>query len=87
MRVRTHGDSVIGNYSTIFESAQRDDQPVLVKLTGEFDIRCRRTLEHMLRDCLASGRSTLVYLSEVTFMDSRCVWELAPKRPTRKVRC
>jgi anti-anti-sigma factor len=73
----THGDSVIQNDSTIFESAQCDDQPVLVKLSGEFDIRYRRTLEHTLRDCLASGRLTLVDLSEVTFMDARCVWELA----------
>lgn len=63
--------------STIFGSAQRDEQPVLVKLSGEFDIRYLRTLENTLRDCLASGRSTLVDLSEVTFMDSRCVWELA----------
>ena len=63
--------------STIFESAQRDEQPVLVKLSGEFDIRYLRTLENMLRDCLASGRSTLVDLSEVTFMDSWCVSELA----------
>ena len=63
--------------STIFGSAQRDEQPVLVKLSGEFDIRYRRTLNNTLRDCLASGRSTLVDLSEVTFMDSRCVWELA----------
>ena len=63
--------------STIFESAQRDEQPLLVKLSGEFDIRSLRTLENMLRDCLASRRSTLVDLSEVTFMDSRCVWELA----------
>ena len=68
---------MIQNDSTIFESAQRDDPPVLVKLSGEFDIRYRRTLENTLRDCLASGRSTLVDLSEVTFMDSRCVWELA----------
>jgi anti-anti-sigma factor len=73
----THGDSVIQNDSTIFESAQRDDPPVLVKLSGEFDIRYRRTLKNTLRDCLASGKSTLVDLSEVTFMDSRCVWELA----------
>ena len=63
--------------STVFESAQRDEQPVVVKLSGEFDIRYLRTLENMLRDCLASGRSTLVDLSEVTFIDSRCVWELA----------
>jgi anti-anti-sigma factor len=73
----TQGDSVIKNDSTIFESAQCDDQPVLVKLSGEFDIRYRRILEHTLRDCLASGRLTLVDLSEVMFMDSRCVWELA----------
>lgn len=77
MRLRTDGGSVIENDSTIFESAQRDDKAVLVKLSGEFDIRYLRTLENMLRDCLASGRSTLVDLSEVTFMDSRCVWELA----------
>ena len=68
---------MIENDSTIFESAQRDDKAVLVKLSGEFDIRYLRTLENMLRDCLASGMSTLVDLSEVTFMDSRCVWELA----------
>jgi anti-anti-sigma factor len=77
LRLRTEGGSVIENDSTIFESAQRDDKAVLVKLSGEFDIRYLRTLENMLRDCLASGRSTLVDLSEVTFMDSRCVWELA----------
>ena len=63
--------------STIFESAQRDEQPVLVKLSGGFDIRYLRTLENMLRDCLASRRPALVDLSEVTFMDSQCVWELA----------
>ena len=63
--------------STVFVSAQRDNQPELVKLTGEIDIRCRSALEDTLRDCLASGRQALVDLSEVTFMDSRCVWELA----------
>ena len=68
---------MIQNDSTKFESAQRDDPPVLVKLSGEFDIQYRRTLNITLRDCLASGRSTLVDLSGVTFMDSRCVWELA----------
>jgi anti-anti-sigma regulatory factor len=77
LRIRTDGVSVIESDSTIFESAQRDQQPILVKLSGEFDIRYLRTLENMLRDCLASGRSTLVDLSEVMFMDSRCVWELA----------
>lgn len=77
LRFRTDGGSVKVSDSTIFESTQRDEQPVLVKLSGEFDIRYLRTLENMLRDCLASGRSTLVDLSEVTFMDSQCVWELA----------
>jgi hypothetical protein len=33
---------VIVSDSTIFGSAQRDEQPVLVKLSGEFDIRYRR---------------------------------------------
>ncbi len=51
-------------------------RPVLVKLSGEFDIRYQRTLEDILSDCLVSGRSTLVDLSEVTFMDSLCVREL-----------
>jgi anti-anti-sigma factor len=73
----THGDSVIESDSTIFESAQRNDQPVVVKLSGKFDIRYWRTLENTLRYCLVSGRLTLADLSEVTFMDSRCVWELA----------
>ena len=76
MRLTTHGDSVIQNDSTIFESAQRDYAPVLVKLSGELDIRYRRTLKNTLRECVASGRSTLVDLSGVTFMDSRCLREL-----------
>ena len=66
--------------STMFESAQRDgrdDRPVMVKLSGELDVRYRRTLEDTLRACLAAGRPTLVDLSEVTFMDSRCLRELA----------
>lgn len=77
MHFRIDGDSVIESDSMIFESEPRDDQPVVVKLSGEFDIRYRRTLENTLRDCLASRRSTLIDLSEVTFMDARCVWELA----------
>ena len=68
---------MIESDSTIFESAQRDDRPVLVKLSGEFDVRYRRTLKHTLRDCLVSGRPTLVDLSGVMFMDFRCVRELA----------
>jgi anti-anti-sigma factor len=66
--------------STIFEGARRDgreDQAVLVRLSGEFDVRYEKILEDTLIDCLASGRPTLVDLSEVTFMDSRCVRELA----------
>jgi anti-anti-sigma factor len=77
LRFRIDGDSVIESDSTISESEPRDDQPVVVKLSGEFDIRYRRTLENTLRDCLASRKSTLIDLSEVTFMDARCVWELA----------
>jgi hypothetical protein len=38
LRIRTDGGSVIESDSTIFESAQRDEQPVLLKLSGEFDI-------------------------------------------------
>jgi anti-anti-sigma factor len=77
LRFRIDGENVIVSDSTIFESEPRDDQPVVVRLSGEFDIRYRRTLENTLRDCLASRRSTLIDLSEVTFMDARCVWELA----------
>jgi anti-anti-sigma factor len=73
----TDGGSVMVSNSPVFVSAQRDNQPELVKLSGEIDIRCRSVLEDTLRDCLASGRRALVDLSEVTFMDSRCVWELA----------
>ena len=50
---------------------------MLVKLSGEFDVRYQRILEDTLSDCLVSGRPTYVDLSEVTFMDSRCVRELA----------
>jgi anti-anti-sigma factor len=77
LRFRIDGDSVIESDPTIFASAERDDRPVLVKLSGEFDVRYRMTLEDTLRDCLASVRPTLVDLSGVTFMDTRCVWELA----------
>jgi anti-anti-sigma factor len=66
--------------STIFEVAQRDgrdDGAVLVKLSGEFDVRYEKVLEDTLSDCLASGRPAFVDLSEVTFMDSRCVRDLA----------
>ena len=51
--------------------------PMLVRLSGDFDVRYERILEDTLSDCLASGGLTLVDLSGVTFMDSRCVRELA----------
>ena len=65
--------------STILETAQhkgRRDQPILVKLSGEFDVRYQRILEHAMSACLASGSSTFVDLSEVTFMDAQCIREL-----------
>ena len=77
---RTDGGSVIHSDSTIFGAAQRDrgeGRPKLVKLSGEFDVRYQRILEDTLIDCLNSGRLTFVDLSGVTFMDSRCVQELA----------
>ena len=54
-----------------------DGRSVLVKLSGEFDIRYQKTLEDILSDCLGSERPTLVDLSKVTFMDFLCVRELA----------
>ena len=77
---RTDGGGVIKSDSAIFEVAQRDgreDGAVLVKLSGEFDVCYEKVLEDTLSDCLASGRPAFVDLSEVTFMDSRCVQELA----------
>ena len=66
--------------STIFETPQREgheNQALLVRLSGEFDVLYEKVLEDTLCDCLASGRPTYVDLSGVTFMDSRCVRELA----------
>ena len=77
---RTGRGSTIKSDSTTFETTRRgrrEDQPVLVKLSGEFDVRYHKILEDTLGDCLASGRPTFVDLSEVTFMDSRCIRELA----------
>jgi anti-anti-sigma factor len=65
--------------SAMFETAQRDmceGRPILAKLSGELDVLYQKMLGDALGDCLVSGRSTLVDLSEVTFMDSRCVREL-----------
>ena len=77
---RSDGGSAIQSDSTILGGAQRggsEDRPRLVRLSGEFDVRYKRILEDTLSDSLASGRLTLVDLSGVTFMDSRCVRELA----------
>jgi len=80
LRDRSDGGSAIHSDSTILGGAQRggsENRPKLVKLSGEFDVRYHRIIEDTLSDCLASGRLTLVDLSGVTFMDSRCVRELA----------
>jgi anti-anti-sigma factor len=72
--------SAITSDSTIPGTAQRDrseGRPILVKLSGEFDVRYHKLLEDTLSNCLASGRPTFVDLSEVTFMDSRCVGDVA----------
>jgi anti-anti-sigma factor len=77
---KADGGSAIKSDSPIFETAQRDrreDHPILVKLSGEIDVRYQKILDDTMSDCLASGRSTFVDLSGVTFMDSRCVRELA----------
>jgi anti-anti-sigma factor len=73
----TDGGGVTKKEATRFRSAQRDERPVLIKLSGEFDIRYQSTIEDTLRDCLASGRPALVDLSGVTFMDALCIRELA----------
>jgi anti-anti-sigma factor len=71
---------VLKSDSTILETAQhigRRDQPMLVKLSGEFDVRYQKILEHAMSACLgASASSTFVDLSEVTFMDAQCIREL-----------
>ncbi len=88
-RDRTGGGGTIKSDSTISETARRDrreDKPILVKLCGEFDVRYQKILEDTLSDCLALGRPTFVDLSEVTFMDSRCVRELAIHYQLRKGR-
>jgi anti-anti-sigma factor len=79
LRDRTDGGSVIKSDSAMSDLAQRgrsEGRPILVKLSGEFDVRYQKMLEDTLGDCLDSGRPTFVDLSGVTFMDSRCVQEL-----------
>src|SRR5918995_119212 len=66
--------------SPIFERprrGRREDRPILLRLSGEIDVLCQKLLEDTLSDCLASEMSTSVDLSGVTFIDSRCVRELA----------
>lgn len=66
--------------SPIFETPRRgrsEDRPILLRLSGEIDVLYQKLLEDTLSDCLASERPTLVDLSGVTFIDSRCVRELA----------
>jgi anti-anti-sigma factor len=58
------------------QGGESEGRPVLVRLLGEFDVRYQTILGGTLSDCLASGRLTLVDLSGVTFMDSRCAREL-----------
>jgi anti-anti-sigma factor len=73
---RTDGGGDI-NDSATFETTRREVRTILVKLRGEFDVLSQKILAGTLSDCLASGRLTFVDLSGVTFMDSRCVRELA----------
>src|ERR671916_2007409 len=80
LRDRTNGGSAMKSDTAMFETAQRDmceGRPILAKLSGELDVLYQKMLGDALGDCLVSGRPTLVDLSEVTFMDSRCVQELA----------
>jgi anti-anti-sigma regulatory factor len=49
----------------------------LVKLSGELDVHELRTLHETLSLALSTGLSTIVDLSDVTFLDARCARELA----------
>jgi len=71
------GDSEMENNWITAAPGRRDDRCALITLSGEIDVHCRTILEDTLRGCLAWRGSTLVELSGVTFMDSRCVRELA----------
>jgi anti-anti-sigma factor len=73
----TDGDGAMSNSRKTPASKQHAGRRALLTLSGEFDIRRRRALERTLLDCLAWGGSTIVDLSEVTFMDSWCLRELA----------
>ena len=77
LRDKTDGGSDIKSDSATSETARREAGPILVRLRGEFDVLSQKILAGILGGCLASGRRTFVDLSGVTFMDSRCVQELA----------
>jgi anti-anti-sigma factor len=77
---RSTGGGAIKGDSTTLEIEQRNrrgERSILVKLSGEFDVRCQKILADVLGDCLTTDLPTSVDLSGVTFMDSRCVEELA----------
>jgi anti-anti-sigma factor len=50
---------------------------ILIKLRGEWDIRGSGILRQTLGSVLGGGLPAFVDLSGVTFMDSRCIEELA----------
>jgi anti-anti-sigma factor len=77
LRDKTDGGSDIKSDPEMSEAARREAGPILVKLCGECDVLSQKILAGILGDSLASGRPTFVDLSGVTFMDSRCVRELA----------
>ncbi len=54
-----------------------DRAGVLVELSGEFDDRDLSTLRKALSVVSSCGLSTIVDLSDVTFLDVRCARELA----------
>jgi anti-anti-sigma regulatory factor len=53
-----------------------DRTDFLVKLSGELDVHDLRTLHETLSLVLSTGLSTVVDLSDVTFLDVRCAREL-----------
>lgn len=59
------------------EAGALDRTDFLVKLSGELDVYDLRTLHETLSLVLSTGLSTIVDLSDVTFLDVRCARELA----------
>ena len=56
-----------------------DRTKFLVKLSGELDVHNLRTLHETLSLVLSTGLSTIVDLSDVTFLDVRCARELVAR--------